>query len=101
MNQTDYPSLWQFLGAYLHQDWRDDYADTQEALLDFMEGEPAFAPELASEIDRLLASTATSRETESAILGLGSCFVPSANGQDSREWLGLIRTEASRMLQHG
>ena len=101
MNQTEYPALWQFLGAYLHQDWRDDYADTQEALLDFMEGEPAFAPKLASEIEHLLASTPTSRETESAILGLGSFFVPSANGQDSREWLGLIRTEASRMLQHG
>ncbi|WP_457206167.1 contact-dependent growth inhibition system immunity protein [Nocardioides sp. P5_C9_2] len=101
MNQTSYPSLWQFLGAYLHQDWRDDYADTQAALLDFMEGEPALAPDLASEIDRLLASTPTSRETEAAILDLGSSFVPSANGQDPREWLSLIRIEASRMLQHG
>ena len=101
MNQTDYPALWQFLGAYLHQDWRDDYADTQEALLDFMEGEPAFAPHLASEIERLLESTPNSRETESAILGLGSFFVPSASGQDSREWLRLISAEAGRMLQHG
>lgn len=101
MNQTDYPSLWQFLGAYLHQDWRDDYADTEEALLDFMEGEPAFAPQLDTEIEHLLASTLTSSETESAILDLGSFFVPSASGQDSREWLQLIRAQASRMLQHG
>lgn len=101
MNQKDYPALWQFLGAYLHQDWRDDYADTQAALLDFMEGEPAFAPKLASEIDHLLASMPTSRDTESAILSLGSFFVPSACGQDSREWLSLIRAEASRMRQHG
>lgn len=101
MNQADFPALWQFLGAYLHQDWRDDYADVQEALADFMTGEPALAPNLTPEIDRLLTSTRTSDETEAVIRDLGSFYVPSKFGQDSREWLVLIRSEATRTLQTG
>jgi hypothetical protein len=101
VNEADHPALWQFLGAYLHQDWRADYSDTREALSDFMTGEPTFAPNLASEIEHLLASTRPPGETEAAILALGSFFVPSSSGQDAREWLLLIRAEAARTLRAG
>jgi hypothetical protein len=101
VDNATYPALWQFLGAYLHQDWRDDYADTEEALSDFMEGEPAFAPNLASEIDRLLATTRTSEEAEAVLVDLGSFYVPSASGQDPKQWLIQIRAEAARALQAG
>lgn len=100
MNRTTYPALWLFLGAYLHQDWRHDYRDTQSALADFMTGEPAVALALITEIDRLLATTHSSAETEAAIRGLGSFFIPSAAGDDSREWLLLMRDEADR-IAHG
>lgn len=96
VGRTGYPALWQFLGAYLHQDWRDDYADTNGALSDFMTGEPAFAPALISEIDRLLATTQGSADTEAAILELGSFFVPSASGDDPRAWLLRMRDDVDR-----
>ena len=99
MDNATYPALWQFLGAYLHQDWRDDYADTQAALSEFMGAEPAFAPNLAPEIDRMLAATRTSEETEAALLELGSFYVPSTSGQDPRQWLIEVRAEAARALQ--
>lgn len=98
MSHTGYPALWQFLGAYLHQDWRDDYADTNEALSDFMTGEPAVAPALVSEINRLLATTESSGEIEAAILELGSFFVPSASGDDPREWLLRMRDDVDRFV---
>ncbi|KRF36962.1 contact-dependent growth inhibition system immunity protein [Nocardioides sp. Soil805] len=101
MNQAEYPALWQFLGAYLHQDWQEDYANTLEALSDFMTNEPTFAPILATEIDHLLNSTSTADEAEAAILGLGSFFVPSARGGDAREWLRRIRIEATQTLRAG
>jgi hypothetical protein len=101
VNQDEYPALWQFLGAYLHQDWRADYSDTSEALSDFLMGEPALAPLLAPEIDGLLDSIRTSEEAEAAVLELGSFFVPSAQGQDCKEWLLLLRAQASRTRQAG
>jgi CdiI immunity protein len=97
VNRTTYPALWQFLGAYLHQDWRHDYPDTRSALSGFMTGEPAVSPTLVAEIERLLATTHSSAETEAAILELGSFFVPSATGEDPRGWLLHMRDEASRM----
>lgn len=98
MDNVDYPSLWQFLGAYLHQDWQEDYAESAEALSDFIVGEPALAPHLVPEIDRLLAATQNSRQTEAALLQLGSFYVPSARGQDPRQWLAHIRTQAAEAL---
>lgn len=101
MNKAEYPALWQFLGAYLHQDWQDDYANTSDALSDFLVGEPALAPVLAAEIDRLLGTIHTSEEAEAVVLELGSFFIPSAQGQDCRDWLLLLRAQASRTLRAG
>lgn len=101
MNQAESPALWQFLGAYLHQDWQEDYSNTREALSDFMVNEPTFAPDLASEIDHLLDSSSTAEEAEAAILELGSFFVPSAQGSDAREWLRRIRSDATQALRTG
>ena len=89
-----YPALWHLLGAYLHQDWASDYTSPMEAASDFMEGEPFLSPRLAEEIDRLLASTRTAQDVETAIISLGSFFVPSRRGTDAREWLRTLQSSA-------
>lgn len=40
MLDQQYPALWQFFGAYLHQDWREEYESTDAALRDFVSGNP-------------------------------------------------------------
>ena len=93
---AEYPALWHFLGAYLHQDWQDDYPTLADALTDFMDGEPALAPRLGPDIDSLLGSTATSGEVDVLIVRLGSFFNPSSAGLDARDWLRTIRTGATQ-----
>ena len=40
---TTTPALWQFLGAYLHQDWPIEFDDEWATLDRFIEGEPELA----------------------------------------------------------
>jgi hypothetical protein len=37
---NEYPTLCQFFGGYMHQDWRDDYPDEWAALDDFWKTDP-------------------------------------------------------------
>ena len=90
MSRDQYPTLWRFLGAYLHQDWRLDYADPLNAVSDFLAAEPTSASPLAHEIDRVLASTSTSVEAERLVVDLGSFYLPSLDGKDARVWLAAL-----------
>jgi hypothetical protein len=93
MSNQQYPALWQFLGAYLHQDWREEYESPSAALRDFIAGEPRFAVHLATEIEQVLASTADDAALEKGLADLGSFFLPSRAGQNPREWLRGIQEE--------
>ncbi|WP_104105465.1 contact-dependent growth inhibition system immunity protein [Nocardioides sp. 616] len=90
MLEDRYPALWHFLGAYLHQDWRDQYSSPQEALLDLLDGDPEEAPALIDEIDDLTTSAST-EELDDLIVELGSFYRPSRDGRDAREWLNELR----------
>ena len=48
------PAFAHFAGAYLHQDWHEEFPDEWSALDEFLSGEPAYADALVPEIDRLL-----------------------------------------------
>jgi hypothetical protein len=98
MLEQQYPALWQFLGAYLHQDWREEYESPSAALRDFVSGDPRFAVELPTEIERVLTSTADDAALEEMLVNLGSSFVPSLTGQNPRDWLRSLRDETQVLL---
>jgi hypothetical protein len=92
-----YPALWQFLGAYLHQDWRDEYESTSDALRDFVSGNPDLAIQLPHELQHVL--TTTPDDVLDELIGdLGSFFVPSRTGQSPRDWLRRLKAETQVLL---
>jgi hypothetical protein len=99
MLEQQYPALWQFFGAYLHQDWRADYESPSAALRDFVSGRADLAAELPSELERVLTSTADDAVLEDTLVNLGSFFVPSRAGQNPRDWLRQLREEALVLTQ--
>jgi hypothetical protein len=102
MLKQQYPALWQFFGAYLHQDWREEYESPRAALRDFVSGDPGFAVDLPTEIEQVLASTGDDAALEETLVDLGSFFLPSRAGEDPRDWLRRLRDEAQLLIQdHG
>lgn len=98
MLEQQYPALWQFFGAYLHQDWRDEYESTSDALRDFVSGNPDLAIELPHEIQHVL--TTTPDDVLDELIGdLGSFVVPSRTGQNPHDWLRRMQGEAQLLLQ--
>lgn len=94
MLKQQYPALWQFFGAYLHQDWREEYESPSAALRDFVSGDSGYAVDLPTEIEQVLTSTADDVALEETLVDLGSFFVPSRAGENPREWLRRLRDEA-------
>lgn len=90
--RDDFPALWHFLGAYLHQDWQDEYTSTQRAFEDFLDGEPTFAKQVADELDTLLASGRNEQDLETFVLEGGSFYLPSRHGIPTATWLAGLRT---------
>lgn len=81
---TEYPELWQFLGGYLHQDWKLDYQDEWQALDDYLTGQTDDPTVLAAEIDRAL-SAHSDAELRDFLIREGSSFAP--EGARARQWL--------------
>lgn len=89
--RDDFPALWQFLGAYLHQDWHDEYASTELAFRDFLDGEPAFATQIAAELRAVLGSGRDEEALDSLVLEGGSFYLPRNDGIATSTWLtGLL-----------
>ena len=97
LEQT-YPALWHFFGAYLHQDWREEYESTNAALRDFVFGSGNLAAELPYELDHVLATTPDA-DLDDLIGELGSFYVPGLAGEHPRDWLQGVKTDTQRLLQ--
>ena len=99
MLEQQYPALWHFLGAYLHQDWREEYESTSAALDDFVAGTRTLAVDLPREIDDILASATDDAALEGLLVDLGSFFVPSLVRENPRDWLRRMRDETVALLE--
>ena len=99
MLEDRYPALWQFFGAYLNQDWREDYESPSAALRDFVSGSPKLAAGMPEELDQVLSSTTDDAALEETLLNLGSFFVPSRAGHDPRDWVRGLKDEAQILVQ--
>src|SRR5687767_724097 len=84
---NDLPALWLFAGAYLHQDWRDDYDSTELAFQDFLLSEPRHALQIAAELRTVLDSDLDEPALRDLLRQAGSFYLPEADGLTVREWL--------------
>ena len=89
------PAFWQFAGAYLHQDWPDEYGDPWRALEAFITDEPALAQVLPHEIERALQEHGSENELASFVAGQGGFYVPRPEDGGYRGWL----TEVARRVR--
>jgi len=80
MVRDEFPALWQFLGAYLHQDWRHEHPSPEAAFRDFLDEEPGLAVETAAELAAVLASGRDEDALKSLVLEGGSFYLPSNDG---------------------
>lgn len=85
--RDDFPALWQFLGAYLHQDWHDEYSSPRMAFEDFLNGEPRLAPLVAAELTEVLSSGRDEEALESLVREGGSFYLPRNDGVPTSAWL--------------
>jgi hypothetical protein len=93
--------LWQFFGGYLHQDWRDDYADEWSALDDFLADGPDVVADFRRETGALLAKNHPDDELRRIILDeLGSFFLVEVEGWKYRDWLQALSDHAAKATGH-
>jgi hypothetical protein len=97
--EQQYPALWQFFGAYLHQDWREEYDSPSAALRDFVSGSPDLAARLPRELHDARESTPDEATADELIADLGCSFVPSRAGLDPRDWLHRLEEETEVLLK--
>jgi hypothetical protein len=88
--RDDFPALWQFLGAYLHQDWRDEYSSPDMAFQDFLTGEPTLAPLMAAELNAVLSSGRDEEDLERLVREGGSFYLPRNDGIATSAWLASL-----------
>lgn len=94
--EAELPALWLFLGAYLHQDWQDDYASTQEAFRDFLASEPQDASAIRAELRTVLDSGRDEQALENLVRDCGSFYTPRNDGIATSAWLaGLLALRTS------
>ena len=83
----DFPALWHFFGAYLHQDWQDEYDSTGAAFRDFLDGEPRYGALVAGELKAVLSSARDEPVLDELVRGCGSFYIPSMHGIATSTWL--------------
>lgn len=77
-----------FFDAYFHQDWRDDYESSLEAVEDFAKAEP-----MESKVELVQALTELSNKRDlpqDTINKLGGNFKPESEGMSVSEWIGKV-----------
>jgi CdiI immunity protein len=92
---TSTPAMWQFAGAYLHQDWPEESADEWAALDAFMDGEPELAARLPTEIAWILDHHRSEDELRRYVDEQGASFVPGPEDGGYRGWLQEIARRVS------
>lgn len=84
-------ALDQFLGAYVHQDWRTEADDIWGMVDLFVRDDPALASQLPAEIDALLQDSPSESELKKLVIDdLGGYYLADRDGGTYRGWLQQI-----------
>lgn len=99
---TSYPTLARFFGAYMHQDWADDYLDEWAAVDGFLaDGPPESLQLFRSEIAALLAEYPVEADVRHIVLDdLDSCCLVEVDGWKYRDWLKALSDHAAKAVGH-
>ncbi|MET8819708.1 contact-dependent growth inhibition system immunity protein [Streptomyces rochei] len=86
-DRARFPELNQFLGAYFHQDFFDEYASYDDAVDDYLAGaSDSDRDQLVRDISDLLSLTTADRDLKQAATVLGMDVAP-PSGTGIRQWL--------------
>jgi hypothetical protein len=89
MNSDKYPALGQFLGAYLHQDFLDEYGDPDGAITAFLAEAPQDSVTAAcNELEKVIPLSGQMDNPEQFLCHvLGCYYAPEADGLTVADWL--------------
>ncbi|WP_339539905.1 contact-dependent growth inhibition system immunity protein [Pseudomonas sp. RA_15y_Pfl2_54] len=89
MTIENFPNLFQFLGAYFHEDWMCEFDLADDVIRSFLaDSEGCVVGELVKEIDALLAMKMKENEIRDFLLKeIGCCYCYWHEWQDGNTWL--------------
>jgi len=93
--------LTQFFGAYLHQDWLEEYNSVEEAIEDYCScGDLGDRLSTVSELEELISLSKKGELLEKDLLKSFSCYyVPSKHGFLLDQWLSHVKDTMKNVLQ--
>ena len=95
-----FQALEQLFGAYLHEDWADDYADLWDAVDSFARRQPVHAPAVRGEVEQVLAACESEAALEECLERLGLIYYPPGAGWAShRAWLLAVADRVEQTLR--
>ncbi|MBX9582738.1 MAG: hypothetical protein K2X87_20730 [Gemmataceae bacterium] len=87
-----YPTLSQFLGAYLHQDWPEEFSTPEAAIEAFRRREPADSVRaIRAELEQVIHEAQQSSDPSRLLYDLGCYYDPRADGRSVSDWLAHVR----------
>jgi len=96
---TRYPSLLQFFGGYLNEDWPDEHADEWAALDAYLRDNPHGASGFSSQIQALLAENLNDEELRRVLLhDLACAYSAEVTGWRYRDWLQALSDHAEKAI---
>ncbi len=94
------PTIEHFFGAYLHQDWTDEFETSIEALRQFAHDEPGDVRSLLDELRELSNRNLSDSEFEEFAEKRGSFYLAANHNGGYRQWLSELIDEAHAFLSH-
>ena len=97
----DYPMLRHFFGAYMHQDWHDEFPDEWAAADEFVADEPFSLAAFATEMDQLLANCPDEQQLRDKLLdSFGAAAMVENRGWKYRDWLQAMAEHVHKASGH-
>ncbi|UVM39267.1 hypothetical protein LOY28_02180 [Pseudomonas sp. B21-017] len=89
MNSDDFPRLYQFFGAYFHEDWMCEFKTADDVVKSFLSGSSKEAVSAArEEISMLLMESAGEGELRDFLLkDMGACYCYWHEWPSGESWL--------------
>jgi hypothetical protein len=97
LTMRECPTLRHLLGAYLHQDWADEFPTVWEGVTAFMRDEPAMVDPLRADVDTLLAEGRSEDALRRLLVdecGIG--YWAPGDGLSFSEWLAELRARLTQ-----
>ena len=92
MNELEkYPALEGFFGAYLHQDWRDEFESLDNAVAAFKKSESLEEVTKAKNELAMLAQLSES-QIQKKLLAMGCYYSPTADNLTCAQWIAQLRS---------